>query len=135
VVVDPQECCRVTIGRDPVVGYIKDNKVVVHDTRCKAIDAQVQERAFLVVWDMEEETCSLLTISAEDRPDIIGSITTLLIEKNINIKKISSKEEKGLPHLSLLLDIPVLDGQVLEKIRNLPGVVKATSQSVGSETA
>ncbi len=130
VVLQFKECCRAAIGRDPAIGYLEDNKVVIHEARCKAITGILQERAFVVVWDLEQASCSLLNVWAENKPGIIASITGVLSENNINIRNISFRETRGLPQISLELDIEALDRQLLDHLRRISGVVRVTCDHV-----
>jgi (p)ppGpp synthase/HD superfamily hydrolase len=59
VSLDFKDCCQVLIGKESVLGYLEDNKAVIHDAKCKFLDSRTQERTFYVLWDMEEEQCSL----------------------------------------------------------------------------
>jgi guanosine-3',5'-bis(diphosphate) 3'-pyrophosphohydrolase len=130
VAIQFMECCRPAVGKDPAIGYLEDNKVVIHEARCKSVDSRRLERAFVVVWDLEEEHCARLNVWAENRPGIIASIATLLFEKNVNIRKIYSRESKGLPQITFELDVPALDRHLIEHLKSLSGVVSVTSDSI-----
>lgn len=125
-------CCAGQRSPEGAVGYLEGYTVVIHDPRCKLLgnDPKVLERSFFVEWAEEEERYSLLIISAEDQPGVVASITSLLFARRINIKRISSKERKGLPEIRFVLNAQRLDRHLLDELRNLPGVVHVACQSV-----
>lgn len=124
-------CCQGQRSREGVVGYLESYAVVIHDPRCKTVgDPRLLERSFFVEWAEEEESYSLLVISAEDQPGVVASITSLLFARRINIKRISSKERKGLPEIRFVLNTQRVDRHLLDALKSLPGVIHVTCQSI-----
>ena len=130
VMVRMDECCSGQKRKEGCLAHLENYGVVVHDPRCKFLDPKAMERSFLIDWAEEEESCSMLTISAEDQPGVVASITSLLFARRINIKRISSKERKGLPQIEFILDTPVIDRQLLDELKNLPGVIHVAYQAI-----
>ncbi|MEW6443477.1 MAG: HD domain-containing protein, partial [bacterium] len=123
-------CCPNGRRKEGAIGHLENYSVVVHDPRCKTIDPRAQERSFMIEWAEEEETYSSLVVSAEDQPGVVASITSLLFARRINIKRISSKEKKGLPEIHFVLNTPVIDRQLMDELKNLPGVIHVHYQGL-----
>ncbi len=86
-------CCRPLPG-DEVVGFISRGKgITVHRVGCAYVSDMDQQRLIPVEWDTSiAETHEIeFSVSCDDKPGMLGSITAVIGAQNVNISKTSTQ--------------------------------------------
>ena len=87
-----------------------------------------KERVVKVSWGEPQSTFPVeIQIKAYDRQGLMGDISTLLNDENINLKDIKLNVTHNLAYLHLVVEISDIAqlSRVLTKIENLPNVMEA----------
>ncbi|HEX9017833.1 MAG TPA: bifunctional (p)ppGpp synthetase/guanosine-3',5'-bis(diphosphate) 3'-pyrophosphohydrolase [Anaerolineaceae bacterium] len=122
-------CCKPVQG-DEIVGYITRGRgVTIHRRDCPNIlRLNEHERLIKVTWGMAAKTYPVpIFIKAYDRTGLMGDISNILNEENINILNVDLKTSHQIAALSLVLEIGDIAqlSRVLTRIENLPNVTEA----------
>lgn len=130
------KCCGPVPG-DEIIGYVTRGRgVSIHRTDCvNIVNLPEDERARLIdaEWDRDEQDGSardkfesVIRIYAPDRTGLLMDVTRAMTEKNINILSVNSKTGKnGIATLVLSFSTSGRSelADVVEKIRNIPGII------------
>lgn len=122
-------CCKPVAG-DEIVGYITRGRgVTIHRQDCPNIlRSQDRERIIKVSWGTAPKTFPVpVMIKAYDRHGLMGDISNVLAEENINIRDVNLKFSHHLALLNLILEVGDIAqlSRVLTRIENLPNVTEA----------
>ena len=123
-------CCKPVSG-DEIIGYITRGRgVTIHRQDCPNILRLTdRERLLKVSWGAAPTTYPVpVVIKAYDRHGLMGDISTVLGEENINILDVNLKVSHHLASLNLVLEVGDIAqlSRVLTRIENLPNVTEAT---------
>lgn len=130
------KCCGPVPG-DEIIGYVTRGRgVSIHRTDCvNIVNLPEDERARLIdaEWDRDEQDGSardkfesVIRIYAPDRTGLLMDVTRAMTEKNINILSVNTKTGKnGIATLVLSFSTSGRSelADVVEKIRNIPGII------------
>jgi GTP pyrophosphokinase len=122
-------CCKPVQG-DEITGYITRGRgVTIHRQDCPNIlRLNDRERIIKVSWGPTPKTYPVpVLIKAYDRAGLMGDISTVLNEENINILDVHLRVNHHLAYLTLVLEIGDIAqlSRVLTRIENLPNVTDA----------
>ena len=122
-------CCKPVPG-DDIVGYITRGRgVTIHRHDCPNIlRSSDRERTIKVSWGAASKTYPVpVEIRAYDRQGLMGDISNILNEENINILDVNLKVSHHLASLNLILEVGDIAqlSRVLTRIENLPNVTEA----------
>lgn len=123
------KCCKPAPG-DEIVGYITRGRgATIHRQDCPNIlRSKDKERIVKVSWGEPQNTFPIeIQIKAYDRQGLMGDISSLLNDENINLKDIKLNVTHNLAYLVLIVEISDIAqlSRVLTKIENLPNVMEA----------
>ncbi|MFL7870657.1 MAG: bifunctional (p)ppGpp synthetase/guanosine-3',5'-bis(diphosphate) 3'-pyrophosphohydrolase [Anaerolineales bacterium] len=123
------KCCNPTPG-DEIVGYITRGRgATVHRQDCPNIlRMRERERLVAVSWGSREHTYSVpVRIHAYDRQGLMGDISSLLNNENINIADVNVKTSQNLADIKLVIEVRDIEqlSRILTRIENLPNVMEA----------
>ncbi|MCX6054843.1 MAG: bifunctional (p)ppGpp synthetase/guanosine-3',5'-bis(diphosphate) 3'-pyrophosphohydrolase [Chloroflexi bacterium] len=123
------KCCKPVPG-DEIIGYITRGRgATIHRQDCPNIlRMKDHDRIVRVAWGEPQLTFPVeIQIKAYDRQGLMGDISSLLTNENINLKDIKLTVTHNLAHLILILEISDIAqlARVLTKIENLPNVMEA----------
>ncbi len=123
------KCCKPAPG-DEIVGYITRGRgATIHRRDCPNIlRMKDRERIVKVSWGEPKNTFPVeIQIKAYDRQGLMGDISNLLNDENINLKDIKLTVTHNLAYMSLIVEISDISqlSRVLTKIENLPNVMEA----------
>jgi GTP pyrophosphokinase len=123
------KCCKPVPG-DEIIGYITRGRgATIHRQDCPNIlRIKDHDRIVRVTWGEPKLTFPVeIQIKAYDRQGLMGDISALLTNENINLKDIKLNVTHNLANLVLVLDISDIAqlSRVLTKIENLPNVMEA----------
>lgn len=122
-------CCKPVPG-DEIAGYITRGRgVTIHRQDCPNIlRLDDRERLIKVSWGAAPKTYPVpVEIKAYDRQGLMGDISSVLSEENINIIDVNLKVSHHLATLNLILEIGDIAqlSRVLTRIENLPNITEA----------
>lgn len=122
-------CCKPASG-DEIIGYITRGRgVTIHRNDCPNILRMTdRERLIRVSWGSAPKTYPVpVEIKAYDRQGLMGDISAVLSEENVNILDVNLKVSHHLAFLNLVLEIGDITqlSRVLTRLENLPNVVEA----------
>lgn len=122
-------CCKPVPG-DDIVGYITRGRgVTIHRQDCpNVLRLEDHERVIKVSWGAAPKTYPVpITIKAYDRTGLMGDISAVLNDENINILDVNLKVSHHLALLNLTLEVGDIAqlSRVLTRIENLPNVTEA----------
>ncbi|PKO02170.1 MAG: (p)ppGpp synthetase [Chloroflexi bacterium HGW-Chloroflexi-5] len=123
------KCCKPVPG-DEIIGYITRGRgATIHRQDCPNILRMTDhDRIVRVTWGEPQLTFPVeIQIKAYDRQGLMGDISSLLTNENINLSDIKLSVLHNLAHLVLKLEISDIAqlSRVLTKIENLPNVMEA----------
>jgi len=123
------KCCKPVPG-DEIIGYITRGRgATIHRQDCPNILRMTDhDRIVRVTWGEPQLTFPVeIQIKAYDRQGLMGDISSLLTNENINLSDIKLNVIHNLAHLNLKLEISDIAqlSRVLTKIENLPNVMEA----------
>ena len=123
------KCCKPVPG-DEIVGYITRGRgATIHRQDCPNILRMTDhDRIVRVSWGEPQLTFPVeIQIKAYDRQGLMGDISTLLTNENINLNDVKLNVVHNLAHMVLVLEISDIAqlSRVLTKIENLPNVMEA----------
>ncbi len=122
-------CCNPVPG-DAIVGYITRGRgATIHRQDCPNIlRMKDRDRIVRVAWGEPKHTFPVeIQIKAYDRQGLMGDISTVLSNENINLKDIKINVTHNLASLIMVVEISdiVQLSRVLTRIENLPNVMEA----------
>jgi GTP pyrophosphokinase len=123
------KCCKPAPG-DEIVGYITRGRgATIHRQDCPNIlRMKDRERIVKVTWGEPQNTFPIeIQIKAYDRLGLMGDISNILNDENINLKDIKLNLTHNLAYIVLMIEISDIAqlSRVLTKIENLPNVMEA----------
>ncbi len=123
------KCCKPVPG-DEIIGYITRGRgATIHRQDCPNILRMTDhDRIVRVTWGEPQLTFPVeIQIKAYDRQGLMGDISSLLTNENINLSDIKLNVVHNLAHMVLKLEISDIAqlSRVLTKIENLPNVMEA----------
>ncbi len=129
------KCCNPTPG-DEIIGYITRGRgVSIHRQDCPNIlRSPDRERMVKVSWGEKVSTHPVpIRISAFDRQGLMGDISTLLNQENINILNVDVGVSKSVAELKLIIEVKDIAqlSRVLTRLENLPNVIEAQRVTAG----
>jgi len=128
-------CCNPMAG-DQVVGFITRGRgVTIHRQDCPNIlRTKDRERLLQVGWGHIERTYPVpIQIKAYDRQGLVGDISNLLSDENINIADVAVNTNRSIADLRLIIEVKDITqlSRVLTRIENLPNVMEAHRTNPG----
>ena len=122
-------CCKPAPG-DEIVGYITRGRgATIHRQDCPNIlRIHERERIVRVSWGEPNQTFPVsIEIKAYDRQGLMGDISSVLNEEDINIANVDMKINHNLAAIYLILEIIDIAqlARVLTRIESLPNVMEA----------
>jgi GTP pyrophosphokinase len=123
------KCCKPAPG-DEIVGYITRGRgATIHRQDCPNIlRSKDRDRIVKVSWGEPQNTFPIeIQIKAYDRLGLMGDISNILNDENINLKDIKLSLTHNLAYILLVIEISDIAqlSRVLTKIENLPNVMEA----------
>jgi GTP pyrophosphokinase len=123
------KCCHPAPG-DQIVGYITRGRgATIHRQDCPNIlRMKDRERIVKVTWGEPQSTFPVdIQIKAYDRQGLMGDISAILSNENVNLKDIKLNVTHNLATIILILEVSdiVQLSRVLTLIENLPNVMEA----------
>jgi GTP pyrophosphokinase len=123
------KCCKPVPG-DDIIGYITRGRgATIHRQDCpNMLRIKDRDRLVRVSWGEPQLTFPVqIQIKAYDRQGLMGDISSMLTNENINVKDIKINITHNLAYLDLIVEISDIAqlARVLTKIENLPNVMEA----------
>jgi len=123
------KCCNPTPG-DEIIGYItRGHGATIHRQDCpNMLRIQDRERLVKVSWGENVRTYPVpIRIRAYDRQGLMGDITTLLNEENVNMVDVQVRINKNLADFRIVIEVKDISqlSRMLARIENLPNVLEA----------
>ena len=123
------KCCNPVPG-DEIIGYITRGRgATIHRQDCPNIlRMKDHDRIVRVTWGEPKLTFPVeIQIKAYDRQGLMGDISSLLTNENINLRDIKLTVVHNQANMVLMLEISDIAqlSRVLTKIENLPNVMEA----------
>lgn len=122
-------CCNPAPG-DEIVGYITRGRgATIHRKDCPNIlRSKDRERIVRVTWGEARRTFPVtIQVKAYDRQGLMGDISNILSNDNINMRDISVKFNNNLASITLILEISEISqlSRILTLMESLPNVMEA----------
>jgi guanosine-3',5'-bis(diphosphate) 3'-pyrophosphohydrolase len=122
-------CCNPVPG-DEIIGYITRGRgASIHRQDCPNIlRVKEHERIVKVTWGEPVKTYPVaVEIKAYDRQGLMGDISNIITNENINLLNVDTKVNHNLAAINLVLEVGdiVQLSRVLTRIENLPNVMEA----------
>lgn len=122
-------CCNPVPG-DEIVGYITRGRgATIHRQDCPNIlRSKDRDRIVRVTWGEPQHTFPVeIQIKAYDRSGLMGDISTLLNNENINLKDIKIDVTHNLASIMMVVEVADIAqlSRILTKIENVPNVMEA----------
>lgn len=122
-------CCNPTPG-DDITGYITRGRgVTIHRQDCPNIlNRDDKERIIKVSWGERRTTYPItVEVKAYDRQGLIGDLSNILKDENINLLDVKIKVSHNLASFSLMLEVDEINhlSRVLNRMENLPNIIDA----------
>jgi GTP pyrophosphokinase len=123
------KCCKPAPG-DEIVGYITRGRgATIHRQDCpNMLRMKDRDRIVKVTWGEPQNTFPIeIQVKAYDRQGLMGDISNILNDENINLLDIRLNFTHNLAYIILAIEISdiVQLSRVLTKIENLPNVMEA----------
>lgn len=128
-------CCNPVPG-DDIVGYITRGRgATIHRQDCpNVLRILDRERIVKVSWGEPQHTFPIsIQIKAYDRQGLVGDITSVLTNENINMQDINTKVTHNLATIKMVVEVGDISqlSKILTKIENLPNVMEAQRSKPG----
>ncbi|HPS41546.1 MAG TPA: bifunctional (p)ppGpp synthetase/guanosine-3',5'-bis(diphosphate) 3'-pyrophosphohydrolase [Anaerolineaceae bacterium] len=122
-------CCNPVPG-DEIVGYITRGRgATIHRQDCPNIlRTKDRDRIVRVTWGEPQHTFPVeIQIKAYDRQGLMGDISSLLNNENINLKDIKIDVTHNLASIMMVVEVADIAqlSRILTKIENIPNVMEA----------
>jgi guanosine-3',5'-bis(diphosphate) 3'-pyrophosphohydrolase len=129
------KCCNPVPG-DEIVGYITRGRgATIHRKDCPNIlRSSDHERIIRVSWGEPQQTFPVtIQVRAYDRHGLMGDISSILANENINIRDLHVQVTESLAKITIILDISDIAqlSRVLTLIETLPNVMEAFREKPG----
>jgi guanosine-3',5'-bis(diphosphate) 3'-pyrophosphohydrolase len=129
------KCCNPVPG-DEIVGYITRGRgATIHRKDCPNIlRTKDRERIIRVAWGEPQQTFPVtIQVHAYDRHGLMGDISSILANENINIRDLHVQVIESLANIAIILDISDIAqlSRVLTLIETLPNVTEAFREKPG----
>jgi GTP pyrophosphokinase len=129
------KCCKPVPG-DEIVGYITRGRgATIHRKDCPNIlRAMDRERIIRVSWGEPKQTFPVkVQVRAYDRHGLMGDISSILANENINIRDLHVNFNESVAIISIVLEISDITqlSRVLTLIETLPNVMEAYRKRPG----
>lgn len=129
------KCCNPVPG-DEIVGYITRGRgATIHRKDCPNILRTLdRERIIRVSWGEPKQTFPVtVQVKAYDRHGLMGDISSILANENINIRDLHVKINESLANITIILDISDIAqlSRVLTLIETLPNVIEVFREKPG----
>ena len=129
------KCCKPVPG-DEIVGYITRGRgATIHRKDCPNIlRAMDRERIIRVSWGEPKQTFPVkVQVRAYDRHGLMGDISSILANENINIRDLHVNFNESVAIISIVLEISDITqlSRVLTLIETLPNVMEAYRERPG----
>ncbi len=129
------KCCNPVPG-DEIVGYITRGRgATIHRKDCPNIlRSRDHERIIKVSWGEPQQTFPVsIQVRAYDRHGLMGDISSILANENINIRDLHVQVTESLAKITIILDISDIAqlSRVLTLIETLPNVMEAFREKPG----
>jgi len=125
------KCCHPAPG-DQIIGYITRGRgATIHRQDCPNIlrlGLQDRERLVRVDWGTQVRTYPVsIRIRAYDRQGLMGDISNLLDDENVNIADVKVNVNRSLAELRLIVEVQDISqlSKILTKLENVPNVTEA----------
>lgn len=128
-------CCNPMPG-DQIVGFVTRGRgATIHRQDCPNIlKSKDRERLLQVGWGHVERTFPIpVKVKAYDRQGLMGDISTLLADENVNIVNVSVNVNRSIADLRLIIEVRDFTqlSRILTRIENLPNVMEAHRTNPG----
>lgn len=128
-------CCNPAPG-DEIVGYITRGRgATIHRQDCpNMLRLSDHERLVKVSWGEPHRTYPVsILVTAYDRQGLMGDISNILANENVNLIDINLKMNHNLANIYLVLEVDdiIQLARVLGRIENLPNVMEARRTKPG----
>lgn len=128
-------CCNPMPG-DQIVGFITRGRgATIHRQDCPNIlHTKDRERLLQVDWGHLERTYPVsVKIKAYDRQGLMGDISNLLTDENINIANVTVNVNRSIADLHLIIEVKDVSqlSRILTRMENLPNVMEAHRMNPG----
>jgi GTP diphosphokinase / guanosine-3',5'-bis(diphosphate) 3'-diphosphatase len=122
-------CCNPMPG-DQIVGFVTRGRgATIHRQDCPNIlKSKDRERLLQVGWGHVERTFPIpVKVKAYDRQGLMGDVSTLLADENVNIVNVSVNVNRSIADLRLIIEVRDFTqlSRILTRIENLPNVMEA----------
>lgn len=123
------KCCNPAPG-DEIIGYITRGRgATIHRSDCPNIlRVKDRERLIKVSWGEANSTFPVqIQVKAYDRQGLLGDISTVLGNENVNLTNITVKTASNLAIIHMTVEIGNIAqlSRVLTRVENLPNVMEA----------
>jgi GTP pyrophosphokinase len=123
------KCCNPMPG-DQIIAYVTRGRgATIHRQDCPNIlHREDTERLLRVDWGTAEQTFAVpVTVKAYDREGLLGDISTLLQNENVNIANVAVSFNRSVADLRLVVEVRDLEqlSRVLTRIESVPNVLEA----------
>jgi GTP diphosphokinase / guanosine-3',5'-bis(diphosphate) 3'-diphosphatase len=128
-------CCNPMPG-DQIVGFVTRGRgATIHRQDCPNIlKTKDRERLLQVGWGHVERTFPIpVKVKAYDRQGLMGDVSTLLADENVNIVNVSVNVNRSIADLRLIIEVRDFTqlSRILTRIENLPNVMEAHRTNPG----
>jgi len=128
-------CCNPMPG-DQIVGFVTRGRgATIHRQDCPNIlKSKDRERLLQVGWGHVERTFPIpVKVKAYDRQGLMGDVSTLLADENVNIVNVSVNVNRSIADLRLIIEVRDFTqlSRILTRIENLPNVMEAHRTNPG----
>jgi GTP diphosphokinase / guanosine-3',5'-bis(diphosphate) 3'-diphosphatase len=122
-------CCNPAPG-DQIVGYITRGRgVTIHRDDCPNILLnEEKERLIKVSWGQPQQTYPVsIQVKGYDRQGLMGDISTVFSNENVNLIDINMKISHNLANFNLVIEVKDITqlSRILTRIENLPNILEA----------
>ena len=125
----PATCCKPVPG-DDVIGFVEDNRIVVHRTNCRAAIEEMathKNRIVKAKWRKGEAVSFLaaIQITAMDRRGLLQDLTRVISEEmDLNIRGITIEGTEGVGKGLIMVYVSNLDdlNSLMQKLQAVDGI-------------
>ena len=126
---EPAKCCNPVPG-DDVIGFVENDRIVVHRTNCRAAIEEMathKNRIVKAKWRKGEDVSFLaaIEITAIDRRGLLQDLTRVISEEMyLNIRGITIEGSEGVGKGLIMVYVSNLDdlNNLIQKLQNVDGI-------------
>ncbi len=126
---EPATCCNPVPG-DDVIGFVEDDRIVVHRTNCRAAIEEMathKNRIVKAKWRKGEAVSFLaaIQITAMDRRGLLQDLTRVISEEmDLNIRGITIEGSEGVGKGLIMVYVSTLDdlNNLMQKLQAVDGI-------------